>query len=56
MNMLQMCTFVPFLHSDTPRPSKIPKSHLFDPKFFLPNLPLAKEFLNTRELIMKAQD
>ena len=32
MNMVQMCSFVPFLHPDTPRPQRIPKSQVIDHK------------------------
>lgn len=58
MNMIQTSIFVPLLHKDTPRPLKIPQSteKLIDKNCFLPNPALVKEFLMTREYIMKEQE
>ena len=44
MSMMRTSLFVPFLHPDTPRPSKVPPTYekLFDKNCFLPNITLVK--------------
>ena len=56
MSMIRTSLFVPFLHPETPRPLKVPMTYekLFDRNCFLPNIPLVKQFLATRDYIIKA--
>ena len=51
-----MCIFVPFLHDETPRPAKVPKTELLacDRKSFLPNNADVHEFLNKRSQLIEA--
>ena len=55
---MQTSIFVPLLHKDTPRPLKVPMSYdkLIDKNCFLPNPTLVKEYMMTRDFIIKGQE
>jgi hypothetical protein len=56
MNMLQVCIFVPFLHSETPKPHNVAKS---GPRIALNQVPhqaLFKEIMDQRDKIGREQN
>jgi len=53
MNMLQVCIFVPFLHSETPKPQNVTKSSPFIETNQAPHVSLFKEVMDLREKISK---
>jgi len=54
MNMLQVCIFVPFLHSETPKPQNVPKVAA-EKESVIPQAALIREVLNYRIKINQIQ-
>jgi hypothetical protein len=51
--MLQVCIFVPFLHSETPKPQNVPKSLSDKNDNIVPCAGLFKEVMAVRDRIYK---
>ena len=53
--MLQVCIFVPFLHSETPKPQNVTKSYPLKEHNQVPHIHLFKEIMNLRQKICTEQ-